>query len=298
MVERRFRRVELPTLALICACYASWALGTIAHAWIPTPLLVLLGACALTLHGSLQHEAIHGHPTGDARIDAVLVGIPLSLWLPYPVYRGTHLRHHGSDLTDPRDDPESSYVDATTWSLWPAWRRAWARSQTTLAGRLVLGPIDVSLRLWTAELRALRGGDRSRLRIWSVHLLLSAAVIAWVTVVCAMPLWLYLAAFVYPALSLTLLRSFAEHRAAVDPGHRSALVEAHPLWALLFLNNNLHAVHHRWPGLPWYALPSRYRRDRESLLRQNGGYRLSGYSAVVRRWWWRPKDSPVHPRSL
>ena len=39
---------------------------------------------------------------------------------------------------------------------------------------------------------------------------------------------LYLGAIVSPSLSLTLLRSFAEHRAAPDPRHRTAIVEAHP----------------------------------------------------------------------
>jgi fatty acid desaturase len=286
--------VEAPTLILICACYAVWVLVTLAHASIPGPLLACIGACVLTLHGSLQHEAIHGHPSGNTRLDALLVGVPLSLWLPYPVYRASHLRHHASNLTDPLDDPESAYVDAATWSSWPRWRRAWAQMQRTLAGRLLLGPIDVTLRLWAAELRAIVDGDRSRLPTWIVHALSMAAVIVWLELVCGMPLWLYLVAFVYPGISLTLLRSFAEHRVAADPAHRSVIVEAHPLWGLLFLSNNLHAVHHRWPGLPWYAIAPRYRRHRELLLRQNGGYRLAGYAEVFRRWAWRRKDAAVH----
>ena len=45
------------------------------------------------------------------------------------------------------------------------------------------------------------------------------------------------------------------------------VVEACPLLALLYLNNNLHAAHHRWPRLPWYQLPQRWRlRDLAALL--------------------------------
>ena len=51
--------------------------------------------------------------------------------------------------------------------------------------------------------------------------------------------------------------------------------------ALLFLNNNLHAVHHAHPRLPWYRLPGEYARRRDEFLRRNGGYRYGSYAGGV-----------------
>lgn len=54
----------------------------------------------------------------------------------------------------------------------------------------------------------------------------------------------------YPALALTKVRSFLEHRAADDPLARSVINEAGLPWRALFLNLNYHAVHHDLPGSP------------------------------------------------
>ena len=50
--------------------------------------------------------------------------------------------------------------------------------------------------------------------------------------------------------------------------------------APLLLNNNLHAVHHALPQVPWYRLPAEYAR-RDELLRRNGGYRYRSYGEVL-----------------
>jgi len=55
--------VELPTLMLIVIAYGGWLALTAAYdhwpLWVVAPAVVVL----LTLHSSLQHEIIHGHPT-------------------------------------------------------------------------------------------------------------------------------------------------------------------------------------------------------------------------------------------
>ena len=53
---------------------------------LSAPLLSVL----LTWYGSLQHETIHGHPTPFRRFNGMLGSLPLSLWIPYTVYRETH----------------------------------------------------------------------------------------------------------------------------------------------------------------------------------------------------------------
>jgi fatty acid desaturase len=99
----------------------------------------------------------------------------------------------------------------------------------------------------------------------------------------------------YPGISLIMIRSFIEHRAHETPKMRTAVVESGPFFSLLFLNNNLHRVHHERPGIAWYLLPGMYRSERERYLADTGGYLVHGYSEVVRRWLLNPRLPVVHP---
>ena len=119
--------------------------------------------------------------------------------------------------------------------------------------------------------------------------------LGWVVGVCGIPLPLYLVAIVYPSVSLALLRSFAEHRAAPDPRHRMAVVEAHPFWALLFLNNQLHLVHHTKPHLPWYELPRAWRDMKPSAEIGSGLLFSGGYREIARNYLFQPFIPVEHP---
>lgn len=286
--------LEWPTIALAVLIYSTWAAVTYFHALIPVPLLVIIGAWLIAWHGSLQHEIIHGRPTPSARINALIGFAPLSLWLPFERYRQSHLAHHATrELTDPLHDPESRYVGA------PRGLGAWvrfqsARLQATLLGRLLLGPwLGVAGFLGREALRLLRG-DGDSWRIWIRHVAASAAVVAWLTD-CRIGAVEYVLAFVYPGAALTLLRSFAEHRA--DPLHdrRVAIVEKAPVLGLLFLHNNLHVVHHARPDLAWWRLPGVYAHHRAAILQAKGGLVYRGYADVARRFLFRPHDGVVHP---
>lgn len=114
--------------------------------------------------------------------------------------------------------------------------------------------------------------------------------------VCGVPFWQYALGFVYCGTSLALVRSFAEHKARDSVEQRTAIVERSPVLGLLFLNNNLHVVHHRWPTLPWYRLKQVYAENREAVLRENGGLVYDGYGDVFRRFFLTPHDQPEHPR--
>ena len=92
-----------------------------------------------------------------------------------------------------------------------------------------------------------------------------------------------------------LLRSYAEHRAAGDGPERNAFVEAGPLMSLLYLNNNLHGLHHERPQVAWYALPPQFRAERERLLDQSGNFHFDSYWSVIRRCAFSPGTGPVHP---
>jgi fatty acid desaturase len=264
------------------------------HAEMPGWLLPLAGAFLVAWHASYQHEAIHGHPTRIGRLNATLAGLPLMLWVPYGIYRDSHLKHHANEfLTDPIEDPESFYVTRGQWALYSTPRRLMHRVVNTLAGRLVIGPLFVSALFLGREAAAfLRGGGRWT--AWGLHLCCVAVLLAWLLLVCKMPLWTYILCFAYPGTGLLMLRSFAEHHAAHEPDGRTAIVEAEAPFALLFLNNNLHVAHHTRPGLPWYRLPE-YEAVRRLGATSGGGCVYQGYREIARRWLFRMKESPVHP---
>jgi fatty acid desaturase len=164
----------------------------------------------------------------------------------------------------------------------------------TLLGRLLLGPPSIAVSFLSSELSALARGDLSHARAWATHLLGLALIIGWLHV-SGMPLDRYVLCFAYPGMALTLLRSFAEHRPAEEAAHRIVIMEAGWLARLLYLNNNLHVIHHDEPALPWYVLPSRYAAHKGEVRERNGGYVLPGYSWLIARYALRMKDSPIHP---
>jgi fatty acid desaturase len=290
--------LEWPTIALAVLIYGAWTVLTWFHALIPLPLLVMAGAWLIAWHGSLQHEIIHGHPTPWRPINTILALPPLALWLPFEIYRRCHITHHVLEhLTDPARDPESRYLAA---GLGPGARlaRSVGRLQQSLLGRLTLGPLIDAWGFLRREGVHLGRGDLDRLSIWAGHMIMVAAILAWLRFACHFNLGQYLLCFVYPGLALTLIRSFAEHRAHPDPARRTAIVERAPVLGLLFLYNNLHVAHHFQPDLPWYELPALYRRERERLLAANGGLVYDGYADVFRRYLLRPHDELMHSAAM
>ncbi len=290
------RHWEWPTLVLIGVIYAGWITLTWLHTSLPWWLVLPLGGWLVAWFGSAQHEIIHGHPTPHRFANQALGWPPLALWLPYPLYRDSHMAHHNTGtLTCPVDDPESFYVTARVWQRLPGFARWILVANNTLPGRLLIGPaLAVGLFLWR-EFKKLTAGQGKAWRTWIVHALSVAVVLYWVVAVCEIPVWQYVLMYAYPGLSLTLLRSFAEHRTADEQDHRTAICDGDPLTRLLFLNLNLHAVHHDQPGMAWYDLPAEFARREASVLERNGNYRIKGYGALLLENFLTPRDHPVHP---
>jgi fatty acid desaturase len=296
LVRRPARGVEWPTVGLAVAIYGGWLGLTYWHDAVPWWGLAFGGAWFCAWHASFQHELVHGHPTRWPALNRALGLPPLLLWLPFDRYRVLHLSHHRDQhLTDPLEDPETQYFAEQAWArLGPA-GRVIARVCARLAGRLLIGPVwAIGRFLWRDALR-LRADSPGVRAAWAAHLPVLAAVIGWLVVVCRFDLWHYLALFVLPGTALLLVRSLAEHRAAIEPEHRTAIVERAPILGLLFLFNNLHAAHHERPVLAWYRLPGFYRRERARLIARNGGLVYRGYAEVARRFLLRPHDQAVHP---
>ncbi|HMB48192.1 MAG TPA: fatty acid desaturase, partial [Afifellaceae bacterium] len=163
------------------------------------------------------------------------------------------------------------------------------RFNNTLAGRLTIGPALSLAAFYVSDFRQARAGDRKVVTAWLFHAAGLVPVFAWLTA-SGFPLWLYAAAVAYPAFSLLMLRTFAEHQAHEDPTKQTAIIEASPVFALLFLNNNLHSAHHGNPTLAWYRLPALCREKYAG-----NSYRFSGYGELFRCFAFRAKEPVPHP---
>jgi fatty acid desaturase len=282
-------------VALIAVCYASW-LGTGLLLWPAYPVLALVVmGFILALQSSLMHEASHGHPTRRSRINEGLVFLPIGLVYPFRRFRTLHLRHHGDErLTDPFDDPESYYKALWKHEQFPETFKFILRINNTMTGRLSIGPVLGSAGFLLSELKLLTSADRAVRKAWLLHLAGLAVVLPVVVFGFEMPLWLYVLVPVWLGQSLISVRTFAEHQWSARPDGRTVIVERSPL-ALLFLNNNLHLVHHKNPTVAWYRLPGLFRDRREEWLRMNNGYVFPNYVALLRHYAFRAKEPVVHP---
>ncbi len=290
-------RIEWPTVAVIVATTGVWMLATWAAGhdgyW---PFLALATLC-VTLHSSCQHEVLHGHPTRNRFLNEALVFPAVGLFFPFRRFRTLHLKHHNDpNLTDPYEDPETNYMAKADWDRLPA-PVQWVREiNNTLLGRLVIGPAIGVPGFWLAEAKVIASGDRRVQVAWLLHGLGIAMVLWWVMAVCGLGFWTYLFGVAYPGFSLLSLRTFIEHRAEPEVPHRTGIIEdPSGVFGLLFLNNNLHAAHHRLPTTPWYQLPRRYAEAKSALLAENGDYAFSSYWQVARRYMFRTRAAMPHP---
>jgi fatty acid desaturase len=287
-------RWEWPTLLLLVATLGLWGVGITWASAVWLPLGVALTCLALVLHASLTHEVLHGHPFPSRRASEALMYVQLGLAIPYLRFRDLHLAHHqDSRLTDPYDDPESNYLDPQVWAGLPRWKQRLALFNNTLAGRMLVGPVLSQIAFMQSDWRAIRAGDGQAALGWLLHIP-GTVLVLWAVWAAPMPLWAYLLA-AYGALSVLRIRTFLEHQAHEKASGRTVIIEDRGPLAFLFLNNNLHVVHHMHPAVPWYRLPRLYRDNKDHYLRRNKGYVFRSYAEIFRAYFWRRKDPVAHP---
>jgi fatty acid desaturase len=287
-------RIEWRTLLLILVTYGFWgAAGGII--WPVYPVFALSVLCVLTaFHGSLVHEVCHGHPTRHTGVNELLVSVPLGMIWPYRRFKALHLQHHANErLTDPFEDPESYYLALYRAEGMPRWLRFVLEANNTMVGRAIVGPVLGTIALLRMDFGAICRGNAKVRRAWALHVVGLIPVIG-ALVGFGIPIWLYFLVVVWGSLALLSVRTFAEHRWHENADGRSIVVERSPL-SLLFLNNNLHVVHHDHPHAPWYELPRLYRAARSEWYTRNGGYVYRNYWQLFRAYAFRTKEPLAHP---
>lgn len=289
-------RIEWPTLGLLALTYLVWGVASVWVAAWSVPLAMLLMVLAGSQHSSLQHEVLHGHPTKWRVLNEALVFPALTIAIPYVRFRDSHLEHHqDSILTDPYDDPESNYQDPAVWARLPRWWQAVLRVNNTLAGRMMIGPLVAQIAFMSGDYRAWKAGKRGILSAWLWHIPALAIVAWWITSVSALPVWAWLIS-AYFSLSILKIRTYLEHQAHEKCRGRTVVIEDRGLLSWLFLNNNLHVVHHMHPRVPWYQLPKLFAANRDRYLGRNDGYYYRNYAEIFRKYLFKAKDPVPHPR--
>lgn len=286
--------IEWPTVIIGVMCYVGFAISTTSYdalgPWISGTLLAL----ALTLYSSFSHEVLHGHPFRNEVLNTAFVFPALGLAIPYPRFRDTHLAHHHDPaLTDPYDDPESNFIDPSVWAKWGVARRVIYTWNNTLLGRMLVGPIIALLVFYRDDFRAVLRGNTQIRDAYLFHVAGLIPVVLWWIWLADMPVWLYLLC-AYASHSILKIRTFLEHRAHERARCRSVIIEDRGLLSFLFLKNNLHAVHHACPRLPWYRLQGYYMARRSAFLARNGGYAYRSYAEIAGLFLLKTKDPVPH----
>jgi fatty acid desaturase len=286
--------VEWPTIAVAAGVYGGTALVVAFHSVLGPIVTVVLLALFGCWFLSLQHECLHGHPFFSRKLNYLLAWPPLSLWLPFGVYRESHLTHHRNALlTEPGIDPESNYFKGSVWAgLLPAQRMVFQANQTLL-GRMAFRPVQGMWRtalVIPQELRSARWRQT-----WLAHVVGSLTLLVLLRQYAHLPLWQYLLGFVYGGASLAAIRAYAEHQWVGGTKARSATVHASMFWRVLFLNNNYHYAHHLRPSLSWFKVPELSARVQGDVLSAEGAGFYSGYGEVFQRFLLRPVIPMVHP---
>jgi fatty acid desaturase len=293
--QRSSPPIEWPTVILAVACYATWLVAGLLI-WPHYPVLALaILAITVALQSSLMHEVLHGHPTRNAGVNEAFVFLPIGLVWPFRRFKTIHLRHHADErLTDPLDDPESYYKALWLHEQMPSAMKLLLRINNTMAGRLLLGPWLSCIGFYIDDAKHIGSGDMAVRQAWLLHAAGIAIVAPGVQFGFGIPLWLYVLVPVWLGQSLISIRTFAEHQWSEHPEGRTVIIERSPL-SLLFLNNNLHFVHHKSPTVAWYRLPKLFSDRRDEWLRLNNGYTYPNYFALVKAYAFKAKEPIVHP---
>jgi fatty acid desaturase len=191
-----------------------------------------------------------------------------SFGVAFEVVRFGHLSHHrfnrhALDRPDvlEGDRPVAARIGFYAGLLGGMYAFELAATLMTLLPRRLLRPLVERLAAGTEPtLVAVRNGvqravadvrlSRARVDCAAAALLYGAAIFLYGD---AWPL--LVAAVGARGMIVSLLDNAAHYGTPAVPGAPVLNLRAPRLLSLLLLNQNLHGIHHRWPGLAWHALP-------------------------------------------
>jgi fatty acid desaturase len=272
-------------------------------------LLTRYGAVALCValplvllaptHWGLIHEAIHGQLLGPRRLNELLGrSLAIAYWLPFDAVRFGHLMHHRF-TREPYDQPDVHD---------PATHRIVSRLTyyIRLLGGLYVAELAIPLLAFlppafTARIVARSIGDEGPSGSDVQRLFVGFAASAdrrrrirrdWMLAVGVHLLTLHLYGKWWPALVLTmylrgvwlsLADNLPHYDVALDEPQRARNFRVPAIWRPILMNHHLHQLHHRYPTLPWTALPA-VSRERDSAQASSHGSGASYFGAALRQF--------------
>ncbi len=252
--ELRQGETAWPTAALCLAALAVQAASSAAvlsGLWPATLSVIVNTACAYAQF-TVLHDALHRSVSRTLWFNE-LCGYASAFVLcgPYAAIRRNHLRHH-AHTNDPREDPDF-----------------WVAGETWLG--LALRCLIMMQRHYWTYLTCLRRRDSAYAQsVATILLILALHAWAWRAghLTALLLYWTLPAQLAVAALALTF--DYWPHRPHTARGRFRDTANILPAWLdPFFLCQNLHAVHHLFPQLPWY-------RYREALGVIDAGLRREG----------------------
>lgn len=226
-----------PTVALGLVALAVQAASTAAGLsglW-PIGLTVLVNTVCAYAQFTVVHDAAHRCLSRVARLNEAFGYVAtLTLCGPFAAIRRNHLHHH-AHTNDPREDPDF-------WAAGETWVSTGLRCLTML-----------QMHYWTYLTRLRRRDAAFSQSVFTIVAISVLHAMAWWgghlsdLILC----WTLPAQLAVAALALTF--DYWPHRPHTERGRFKDTANILPAWLdAFFLCQNLHAVHHLFPRLPWY----------------------------------------------
>jgi len=253
---------------------AVWAALTWPSWWSYALAVLVIGTRQYALAEALTHEAAHGNLCASRRLNDALGR--LTTWPFFYVlsgYRRYHLEHHRVPLDDPENNIYEQYAD---WGLPdPAARLSRARAVWLFVGRPLLGVMAVHHgRTLLSNVR----WDRDLVETWCMlGAWALACAAAWKLGLLEAVLLLWVVPQLLVVGTLDFWSETADHYRVRGADTRSTLGP----FLNRFVSHNIgyHALHHRYPGIPWFNLPRAYAALRPQLREQAS----TGYLQALRQ---------------
>ena len=226
-----------PTVALCLVLLAVQAASTAAglSGFWPVALAVAVNAACAYAQFTVLHDALHRSVSRVSWLNE-LCGYVATLVLcgPYAAIRRNHLHHH-AHTNDPREDPDY-------WAAGETWLGTGLRCLTMLQRHY-----------WTYLTRLRRRDSAYAQSVVTIAAIAALHAWAWRAGRLADLLlyWTLPAQLGVAALAVTF--DYWPHRPPTARGRFRDTANILPAWLdPFFLCQNLHAVHHLFPQLPWY----------------------------------------------